>query len=141
MRKGYLFLMSAVCVLLAVWLAAAAVGIYLDGSARRAEDPAAAVYTREIVAERLTPAMPVLIVIILLLAVGRVFGFKTTETTRPAETVGTVKQYSGPKHKNRIRAAIIAAALILIVAGILNGSARDVLVKAITICTECIGLG
>ncbi|MBR4502489.1 MAG: thioredoxin [Clostridia bacterium] len=29
----------------------------------------------------------------------------------------------------------------MIIAGALNGSALDVLVKAITICTECVGLG
>ena len=40
-----------------------------------------------------------------------------------------------------IRLAIIAAAVIMIVAGVLNGSALDVLYKAITICTECVGLG
>lgn len=39
-----------------------------------------------------------------------------------------------------IRGLLLAAAA-LIVAGILNGSARDVLYKAITICTECVGLG
>ena len=39
------------------------------------------------------------------------------------------------------QAVIIAAAVILIIAGVFNGSARDVLYKAITICTECVGLG
>lgn len=36
---------------------------------------------------------------------------------------------------------LYAAALLLIAAGILNGGMRDVLIKAINICTECIGLG
>ena len=39
------------------------------------------------------------------------------------------------------QAIIIVAAVILIIAGVFNGSARDVLYKAITICTECVGLG
>lgn len=42
---------------------------------------------------------------------------------------------------NIIRFAGLAVAVILIVAGIFNGSAQDVLTKAIKICTECIGLG
>ena len=40
-----------------------------------------------------------------------------------------------------IRFIILAVALVFIVVGILNGSAEDVLTKAIKICTECIGLG
>ncbi len=40
-----------------------------------------------------------------------------------------------------LRMALYAAALVLIVWGVLNGGMRDVLVKAINICTECIGLG
>ncbi len=46
-----------------------------------------------------------------------------------------------PKKAGAAQAVIIAAAVICIIAGVLNGSARDVLYKAITICTECIGLG
>ena len=42
---------------------------------------------------------------------------------------------------NWVRGAILAIAAALIVAGALNGGMRDVLVKAINICTECIGLG
>lgn len=41
----------------------------------------------------------------------------------------------------KLRILLCAAALLLIAAGILNGGMRDVLIKAINICTECIGLG
>jgi hypothetical protein len=40
-----------------------------------------------------------------------------------------------------VRLVLYALALILIVLGIRNGGMRDVLIKAINICTECIGLG
>ena len=40
-----------------------------------------------------------------------------------------------------VRIALYALAAILIVLGINNGGMRDVLIKAINICTECIGLG
>ena len=43
--------------------------------------------------------------------------------------------------RGALRAALYAAAAVLIVLGVLNGGLRDVLVKAINICTECIGLG
>ncbi len=40
-----------------------------------------------------------------------------------------------------IRVVLLVCAVILIIAGVFNGSARDVLGKAIKICTECVGLG
>lgn len=43
--------------------------------------------------------------------------------------------------KNILRTVIICAAVLLILLGITNGGLWDVLVKAINICTECIGLG
>ena len=43
--------------------------------------------------------------------------------------------------KNIVRAAVLIASVALIAAGIYNGGMFDVLVKAINICTECIGLG
>ena len=42
---------------------------------------------------------------------------------------------------DRIRIAIIAAAVILIIAGILQGDLSDVFIKASKICAECIGIG
>lgn len=40
-----------------------------------------------------------------------------------------------------LRGALLVLALVLIAAGVLNGSAMDVFGKAIKICTECVGLG
>ena len=40
-----------------------------------------------------------------------------------------------------VRGVVFALAVTFIILGILNGGARDVLVKAINICTECIGIG
>ena len=40
-----------------------------------------------------------------------------------------------------IRRVLLVAAVIFIVLGVQNGSMKDVLVKAIRICTECVGLG
>ena len=43
--------------------------------------------------------------------------------------------------KTAARAAMFALAVALLALGAANGGMRDVLVKAINICTECIGLG
>ena len=45
------------------------------------------------------------------------------------------------KARRGLRIALLAAAVVLIVLGVQNGGLNDVLVKAINICTECIGLG
>ena len=52
-----------------------------------------------------------------------------------------MKPQAEPQHVNTLRAVVVIAAVLLIIAGILNGGALDVLVKAINICTECVGLG
>ena len=40
-----------------------------------------------------------------------------------------------------VRGIVLVIAITFIILGIFNGGARDVLIKAINICTECIGLG
>ena len=45
------------------------------------------------------------------------------------------------KTKNIVRIVLAAGAVVLVIVGISNGGMRDVLEKAINICTQCIGLG
>lgn len=65
------------------------------------------------------------------------------EKNIPSEREG--EQGSEDKRRKRllmwVRIAVLAAAAAMIIAGALNGSLRDVLVKAINLCTECVGLG
>ena len=60
-------------------------------------------------------------------------GGSGTEAAGGAETDG--------RKTALLRGVVLAAAVVCILAGIYNGSMRDVLFKAINICTECIGLG
>jgi len=59
-----------------------------------------------------------------------------TEGLSPAKTAEAL-----PKRRVLVQAVLVALAVALIIAGVFNGSAQDVLYKAITICTECVGLG
>ena len=136
-----LILQAVICVLLAVLLAAGAVCICRDGLARRAEDPLASVYTPENTADLFTAAAPLFILFLVLLAAGLALGVKAPRADRPAGPSGTVKPETGLKYRKLIQSAVVVAAAVLLLAGILNGSAGDVLIKAIHICTECIGLG
>ena len=52
-----------------------------------------------------------------------------------------VSMRHGSRSMNVVRIAMLAIAAALILLGIFNGGMRDVLGKAIKICTECIGLG
>ena len=54
-NKLFLTVQSIVCILLAALLIAAAVGIYRDGAAARADNPLAGIFSRSLAAERLRP--------------------------------------------------------------------------------------
>lgn len=58
---------------------------------------------------------------------------KAAQTAKPSGASANIK--------NAARLVLLAAAAVLIVLGVSNGGMFDVLVKAINICTECIGLG
>ena len=60
---------------------------------------------------------------------------------KPAGKAACAPPAAELKNAGVIRAAVVVAAAAFILAGVLNGSARDVLIKAIHICTECVGLG
>ena len=58
------------------------------------------------------------------------------------KSVAAVKSaWNKPAFIWAVRGALFVLAVVFIVLGIVNGGAKDVLIKAINICTECIGLG
>ena len=129
------------CIALAVLLAAGAVGIYLEGTARVAENPQESIYTAERAAEKLAPAVPLLIAAAALAVLGIALGAKDPKAGKPAGKAACAPPAAELKNAGVIRAAVVVAAAAFILAGVLNGSARDALIKAIHICTECVGLG
>ena len=250
--RMYLVLQAVVCVALAALMAASAIGICRDGSARKAERPMESIYTPEEVAGRIAPIAPLLFTGVGLMIAGLVLGVKDENAEKPVKdatlnrdllasrvaqpspemiaekrrqrrlmwagwglfglcmmpiliyllnpahfpetdtegmffsllrvflpwtcvglgslaVTSVLREKSvlretqaaqvrlkeekaagvtpapgsagSPKQKTVLQAFLIAAAAALIVAGVLNGSALDVLYKAITICTECVGLG
>lgn len=249
--KVYLIIQAVLCVLLVVLLSVSAIGIYRDGMARRAENPRAPIYTRQIVAEKCAPVAPLAIISVVMLIAGLALGLRDEEADKPvkdselvrdltvkrvahpsqamkqaraaqkrlqaagwvifavcmvpvaiyvangehfpgdlesmfyglirvllpwtaagigalavtsamaekhvlreteaakaqlaqerAEGVRTpVEAPAGGKSRRAVQAVVLVAAIVFIVLGVFNQSARDVLYKAITICTECVGLG
>ena len=251
-RKVYLIVQAAVCVALALLLSLAAVNIYREGSARKAERPMESIYTPEAAAEKFAPIAPLFFAGIGLMIAGLILGVKDENADKPAKdaeigrdlvaarvarpsdamikeraaqkrllwigwgafalcmvpvavyianpahfpeadpegmfrglmrvflpwtaaglaalaVTGALREKSAlreteaaqahikeekdqgvalepktniaPKKPGIVQAVIVVVAVFLIVAGAFNGSARDVLYKAITICTECVGLG
>lgn len=45
------------------------------------------------------------------------------------------------RRQKALWAALFVLGLALVLLGVLNGGAQDVLTKAVKICSECIGLG
>ena len=140
-KRICLVLTAAACIMLAAVLAGGALCIWLEGTAKQAEDPMKSVYTAEKVSAWLTAALPIAITLVILIAAGIILGAKDSKAGRTAGQAGVMKAGTETKHRRIIRIILIAAAAVLIIAGVLNGSAKDVLIKAIYICRECIGIG
>ena len=103
-------------------------------------------FTRERVAEALSRLLPLFLLTLLVLTAS--VALQIVEAVRFGEKRGTVRGICPDKapqtlpHRQRIlRLVLLAVALLFILLGALNGSMRDVLEKAVRICTECIGLG
>lgn len=254
-KKLYLILQSVLCVLLVILLMTAALSIYREGKAQKAEDPMASIYSREKTAEKFRPIAPLFFGAIGLTVAGWVLAVKDENADKPVQdaeltrnlTVARVTQpseamkkeqekqkklfwsgwllfalcmvpvglylfdsahfpdgnleemitslalhvfpwivlglgfltvssflqeksmereteaarvrmkeekeagiKSGPKKemqpgnakaKHTLQIVVVIAAVIFIILGVCNGSAKAVLTKAANICTECIGLG
>ena len=68
-----------------------------------------------------------------------------TELGKIASRLSSIDNEETPLQKNLNKLGkilgIVCVAICLIVAGVFNGSAKDVFGKAVKICTECVGLG
>ena len=141
-RKAYRVLFAVLLTALTVLLCAGAIRIWQEGAARQATDPLAAVYTPEIVEAQLFRVRPLLWAVVAMAAAGPLPGVRGGDSACiRAEKVSPPARVPSPKSTHAVRLVLLAAAVVFILLGALNGSLRDVLLKAINICTECIGLG
>ncbi len=146
--RFFRIVMMALTLALAGALCLSALILYADGMARRGEfasfmEP---VFTRERVSDQLGRILPFFALWgIGLLAAGAAKGSaRERSAPRKNEVAANRTSPSSVSEKPRrtvARAALYAAALAFLALGVLNGGLNDVLVKAINICTECIGLG
>lgn len=147
------FITAAATLLLVIYLGWSCIDVYLVGnSASNIADGGvhiAPVFTREIAAERLSSLLPWVLGYAVLVAVtsamqtaakeqgaasgkGRPYAAKPTEYKKMEELKIPVSV---------LRLCLAVAAVLLVLLGVANGGAGDVLIKAVNICTECIGLG
>ena len=151
-KKAFLITQSVFCALVAGLLAAGALCLYFDGAAKQAEgDLFYYMYTREKAGARLLPVLPVFFCAFGLTVAGLILGVKDDNADKPVRDEKLLRDLGGIQdravHQTAtqsqvyLRAAVIALAVCMIIAGILNGGLEEVLAKGATICTECVGLG
>ena len=155
-KKLLLYIQAALCALWAVLMAAAAVRICREGIAYQAQGhPEAWIYTREKAAAAIGRYLPVLLLAVVSNIVCVITGASGGTQDKPAADPALTSLYrkergaasgaEGAEAAGRslriIRAAILITAIVFIIAGVINGSMEDMLIKAVNICTECIGLG
>lgn len=155
-KKLFLLGQSVLCILTAALFAAAIVTIYVEGSAYQAAGhPSEWIFTREKVVSRIMPLLPLLFLSIAMTVFGLMRGIRDEDACKPAKDVDIAAKEAGMawtppsqrtdpaklRRQNLLWCALMAAAVVMVLLGTFNGSMKDVLVKAIKICTECVGLG
>ena len=138
-RKAFLIVQSILWIVLAALVIAAVIALYREGLAVKAEDPLAWIFTRDILAARFRPIQPLLYVTVALTVIGWILRIRDEKGLKPVK--GGKVQNRAASGVRTVRTVLLVAAVCLIVAGVFNGSARDVFGKAVKICTECVGLG
>ena len=142
--KPFLIIQSALCILASVLLISATVQVYIKGSARRAADPTESIYTKEEAVSAAAPGTAVMIIALCFAVIGRLKGIHDENADRPVKEIDFDKERQMAYRGGAVglpQVIIFVAAIICIAAGIVNGSMMDVLIKAVKVCTECIGLG
>lgn len=125
------------------------IDIYLTGTAPEALDASgltvSQIYRMEDVAARLSkliwPALAYMALICITIVLDHLKPSIKQAERRSNISYRRIKNHFQERHILLIRAMLYVLAVVFIVLGVMNGGLRDVLVKAINICTECIGLG
>ena len=100
------------------------------------------VYSAPIVAQRLSSVFPLLVIYAVLAVVTVAAHLFWGKPQRVSGKISRcVPREQNAKAVRIARLAILCLGVLFIVLGVMNGGSRDVLIKAINICTECIGLG
>ncbi|MBR6185263.1 MAG: hypothetical protein IKQ41_03275 [Clostridia bacterium] len=145
-NRVFLIVQAVLCALVATLLAAAAIGLYIEGTAGQAETGSlfSYIYTREKVTARLSPILPLVFASLGMTAAGWILGIREKETVgRPMPGLAVKKSVAQKAGRPALfmRTAFLILAAALIAAGVMNGGLEDVFTKAAAICMECIGLG
>lgn len=149
-KKLYWVIESLLCALVAGLLAAAAVRMYIHGTAVQASgDLFYYIYTREKVGAALLALLPLITAFLAFTVAGWILGIRDEKAEKPVTLNGmdvrqsvtkAVPQKAG-RREVILRVVILILAASLIIMGICNGGLEDVLAKGASICTECVGLG
>ena len=141
-RKAVTGLIVILTVGICLGLTAGGVILYLRGTAAVAAGTADAVFTLDRAAGFLRLFIIPVLLLAALLIIAALPGMGTARTAAPSVPVRAASSVGAYRRIGTARILVIlAAAAVLITLGILNGGLRDVLFKAVSICTECIGLG
>ncbi len=155
-KKVMLYINSALYSLWAILTAGSAISIYLKGAAYQAQGhPEAWIFTREKAMEAFGTFVPVLALAVVMTLICVIKGIRDDSQDKPVADPDLISIYKAERETERdvqaeaakakklhiVKIAVLIAAVIFVIAGIRNGSMEDTLIKAINICTECVGLG
>ena len=155
-RKILLYINSALYGLWAILTAGSAISIYREGSAYQAQGhPEAWIFTREKAVEAFGMYIPVLALAVVMTLICVAMGIRDDKQDKPVAYSDLIDIYkaereagrdvqaeaAGAKRLRNVKIALLIVAVIFVIAGIFNGSMEDMLIKAVNICTECVGLG
>ena len=155
-KKIMLYINSALYSLWAILTAGSAISIYLKGAAYQAQGhPEAWIFTREKAMEAFGTFAPVLALAVVMTLICVIKGIRDDSQDKPVADPDLISVYKAERETERdvqaeaakakklraVKITVLIAAVIFVIAGIRNGSMEDTLIKAINICTECVGLG